>query len=62
LARDMKLKVVAEGVEQADQRDWLSRMDCDFGQGYLFSKPLSAIDTRAWLVKANVPGANFALT
>ncbi len=53
LARDMKLQVVAEGVERAEQRDWLSSMACDFGQGYLFSKPLSALDAQAWLEHAN---------
>ena len=52
LARDMKLQVVAEGVERADQRDWLNSMACEFGQGYLFSKPLSAPDARAWLLAA----------
>ena len=53
LARDMKLTVVAEGVERHEQRDWLSQMACDFGQGYLFSKPLPALDARAWLEHAN---------
>ncbi|MHB8534470.1 MAG: putative bifunctional diguanylate cyclase/phosphodiesterase [Sulfuricaulis sp.] len=41
LARAMKLKVVAEGVETAEQLDALRRYGCDMMQGYLFSKPVS---------------------
>lgn len=42
LAHSMNLKVVAEGVETQDQLDLLRRQGCDFVQGYLFSRPLSA--------------------
>lgn len=42
MAHKLGLKVIAEGVETAWQRDWLARAGCDFGQGYLFSKPVSA--------------------
>jgi EAL domain-containing protein (putative c-di-GMP-specific phosphodiesterase class I) len=31
--------VVAEGVETIFQKDFLSSLDCDYLQGYLFSKP-----------------------
>lgn len=41
LARAMKLKVVAEGVETAEQLDVLRRYGCDMVQGYLFSKPVA---------------------
>ncbi|MCW8962946.1 MAG: EAL domain-containing protein [Gammaproteobacteria bacterium] len=40
LAHNLGLKVVAEGVETAAQRDFLTRHHCDFLQGYLFSRPL----------------------
>ncbi len=40
LARAMKLKVVAEGVETAEQLDALRHYGCDMVQGYLFSKPV----------------------
>jgi diguanylate cyclase (GGDEF)-like protein/PAS domain S-box-containing protein len=42
MAHKLGMKVVAEGVETAGQRDLLLKAGCDFGQGYLFSKPLSA--------------------
>lgn len=42
LAHRMKLRVVAEGVETADQLTFLRSNDCDEIQGYYFSKPLPA--------------------
>jgi diguanylate cyclase (GGDEF)-like protein len=41
LARALGMKVVAEGIETADQLDRLRAMSCDIGQGYYFSKPLT---------------------
>ena len=40
MAHKLGLKVIAEGIETPAQRDLLAEMGCDFGQGYLFSKPL----------------------
>jgi EAL domain-containing protein (putative c-di-GMP-specific phosphodiesterase class I) len=44
LAHNLGLKVTAEGVETLAQRDYLIQHQCDFMQGYLFSKPLPAED------------------
>jgi len=44
LAHNLGLKVTAEGVETEAQRDYLIQHQCDFMQGYLFSKPLMAED------------------
>jgi EAL domain-containing protein (putative c-di-GMP-specific phosphodiesterase class I) len=41
LARSLKMDVVAEGVETADQLTQLAMLECEYGQGYYFSKPLS---------------------
>lgn len=46
VAHKLNLKVVAEGVEDVDQRDFLNINRCDYAQGYLFSKPLSYGDLR----------------
>ncbi len=41
MAHRLNMQVVAEGVETKDQLEFLLRHDCDFAQGYLFSKPQS---------------------
>ena len=41
IAKNLKLKTVAEGVEQTFQRDFLLQNGCDLFQGYLFAKPLA---------------------
>lgn len=42
MAHKLGLKVIAEGIETEQQRDLLAACGCDYGQGYWFSKPLSA--------------------
>jgi diguanylate cyclase (GGDEF)-like protein len=42
MARNLNLRVVAEGVETAEQLDFLRRRDCDEYQGYLISPPVPA--------------------
>ncbi len=42
MARVLGLQVVAEGVETSSQAAYLRRRGCDFGQGYLFSRPVEA--------------------
>jgi diguanylate cyclase (GGDEF)-like protein/PAS domain S-box-containing protein len=40
MAHKLGIKVVAEGIETEEQRGLLTRIGCDFGQGYLFSRPV----------------------
>jgi diguanylate cyclase (GGDEF)-like protein/PAS domain S-box-containing protein len=40
LAKNLRLDVLAEGVETETQLETLRRLDCEFAQGYLFSRPL----------------------
>lgn len=41
MAHKLGLKVVAEGIEDADQLALLRVYGCDIGQGYYFTKPLN---------------------
>jgi diguanylate cyclase (GGDEF)-like protein len=43
LAHNLKMSVVAEGIETAEQLAYLKKLNCDFGQGFLYSYPLDAI-------------------
>ncbi len=54
LAHALGLRVVAEGVETAGQRDILLAMRCDELQGYFFARPMSADALLAW-AKGNKP-------
>jgi diguanylate cyclase len=47
-ARALGLKVVAEGIETADTLKRLRALGCDYGQGYLLSRPLPASDFVIW--------------
>jgi len=49
LAHSLDMTVVAEGIETEDQLARLNSCDCDFGQGYLFSRPLDASCLPAFL-------------
>ena len=42
LSKSMGMRSIAEGIEQTEQADVLRSVGCEFGQGYLFSKPLAA--------------------
>jgi diguanylate cyclase (GGDEF)-like protein/PAS domain S-box-containing protein len=49
MANNLRLDVVAEGVETVQQVALLKKLQCKYGQGYFFSKPLSAEGTAALL-------------
>ena len=42
LAHNLKVDVVAEGVETVEQLAQLRALDCEYAQGYLFAPPLDA--------------------
>jgi EAL domain-containing protein (putative c-di-GMP-specific phosphodiesterase class I) len=44
MAKALNLQIVAEGIEDAEQLHFLSQLGCEYGQGYLFSKPVPAIE------------------
>lgn len=43
MARELDLEIIAEGVEQLEQADYLRSMGCAYMQGYYFSRPLPAV-------------------
>jgi diguanylate cyclase (GGDEF)-like protein/PAS domain S-box-containing protein len=50
LSRSLNMDVVAEGVENAEQREVLQALGCEFVQGYLLSKPVDAAEAERLLV------------
>jgi diguanylate cyclase (GGDEF)-like protein/PAS domain S-box-containing protein len=48
------LTIVAEGIEEQQQRTILRKLKCQYGQGYLFSRPVPAIDLEPLLSGARV--------
>jgi EAL domain-containing protein (putative c-di-GMP-specific phosphodiesterase class I) len=53
MAQALSLKVVAEGVENTEHVDILSNLNCDLAQGYLYAKPLPAIEFEAFVESFN---------
>jgi EAL domain-containing protein (putative c-di-GMP-specific phosphodiesterase class I) len=42
IARTLQFAVIAEGIEREVQRELLTSMGCEFGQGYLLARPMAA--------------------
>ncbi|MCP4326380.1 MAG: EAL domain-containing protein [Alteromonadales bacterium] len=51
LANAMNLKVIAEGVETIEQKEFLQEKGCNEIQGYLYSKPIPADEIEIYLKK-----------
>lgn len=55
LGHDLGLRVIAEGVETAEQQLFLSRKGVNCGQGWLFSKAMAADDFEKWSARKQSP-------
>ena len=49
LARQLGISVVAEGVEDQDDWQFLSGEGCDFAQGYFIARPMPGEKIQAWI-------------
>ncbi len=54
MVHKLGIEVVAEGIETPHQLEFLRKIGCDYGQGYLFSKPLTASDACAYGMRVAV--------
>jgi len=54
LAHELRLRVIAEGVESAEQADFLRRHQCDELQGFLFSPAVPAEEFGEWVISHRV--------
>jgi EAL domain-containing protein (putative c-di-GMP-specific phosphodiesterase class I) len=55
LAHTLRLRVIAEGVENAGQLDFLQRHGCDEMQGYYYSRPLPDAEITRFVCERAVP-------
>ena len=51
MAKNLNLKVTAEGIETVEQLEHLKTLGCEYGQGYLFAKPLAAVAATAFIME-----------
>ena len=49
MARGLRLKTIAEGVEKVEQAEFLKSIDCEYAQGSLYSRPLPAAEFAAFI-------------
>ncbi len=57
MGHSLEKRVVAEGVETREQLEFLAGRRCDFVQGYLFSKPMTAEQFRKFADRTLIPSA-----
>jgi EAL domain-containing protein (putative c-di-GMP-specific phosphodiesterase class I) len=58
MTKNLRLDVVAEGVETIEQFELLEKFNCAYGQGFYFSRPLSADGIKA-LMNGELAWQNF---
>ncbi len=56
LARSLRMKVTAEGIETKEQLDFIKSLHCDEAQGFYFARPLTARDFEQFIAQ---PGMAF---
>ena len=49
MGKNMNLDIIAEGIETKEQSEYLLKHNCLYGQGYLFSRPVSPEEITAFI-------------
>jgi EAL domain-containing protein (putative c-di-GMP-specific phosphodiesterase class I) len=62
LGHALKLSIVAEGIETAEESCQVHTLGCEVGQGYFFARPLSHEDADSYIAQSNRPAALVVLT
>lgn len=60
IGRACGLQLIAEGIENTVQEDYLRRLGVEFGQGYLFAAPMTIQSLREWLSQPRQKSASLA--
>jgi EAL domain-containing protein (putative c-di-GMP-specific phosphodiesterase class I) len=55
LAKNLGIDVVAEGIEKAEQLDFLRKVNCHYGQGFYYSRPIDTDSAGQVLQELAVP-------
>ena len=57
MAQKLGIKIIVEGVEDKEQAEFLKNLNCDFFQGYLYSKPITVENFESnYISKTNISG------
>ena len=57
MAQKLGIKIIVEGVENKEQAEFLRNLNCDFFQGYLYSKPITVANFESnYISKTNISG------
>lgn len=57
MAQKLGIKIIVEGVEDKEQAEFLRNLNCDFFQGYLYSKPITVANFESnYISKTNISG------
>jgi len=60
-ASALRIRVIAEGIESQEQWDRLAATDCQYGQGFLFGRPMAGASVRSLLRTHPEPRLPFRL-
>lgn len=55
IGRACGLKLIAEGIEHAQQAEYLKTLGVEFGQGFFYAAPMTIAELRAWLAAPRDP-------